>query len=112
MCSMPHRIDDQWERSAACADRGAESARLFFSDDPTEIATAKQVCALCPVITECLDTAIENREQWGVWGGQLFIDGRIASIKRRPGRPPAVPNPDDEIPMLPLPDRHRHLLSR
>ena len=33
-------------------------------------AKAKQVCASCPVQTECRDMARKNRETYGIWGGE------------------------------------------
>ncbi len=30
---------------------------------------AKSVCARCPLITQCLLTAIHNKEEYGIWGG-------------------------------------------
>lgn len=42
---------------------------LFFSEDPTDIATAKSICAQCELCNVCLSTALENGEAWGVWGG-------------------------------------------
>lgn len=30
---------------------------------------AKKFCAPCPVKTECLTLALENNEQFGIWGG-------------------------------------------
>ena len=32
--------------------------------------------------------AIERREPWGVWGGQLFFNGKVLAFKRKRGRPP------------------------
>jgi len=32
--------------------------------------------------------AVARREPWGVWGGQMFLNGRILTTKRRRGRPP------------------------
>ena len=97
-----------WERRAACADV-ADATRIFFSDDLGDISTAKHVCAGCPVLVECLETALDRGEQWGVWGGQLFISGKIVMTKRRRGRPPKHPRPEDQLPQIPLPEHLRHL---
>lgn len=103
--------DLSWERDAACAGATPETARLFFSDELTEIADAKRICAGCPVIVECLDTALARGEQWGIWGGQLFVSGKIVMTKRRRGRPPKTPRPEDQLPQIPLPEHLRHLVS-
>ena len=31
-----------------------------------------------------------RREPWGVWGGELFVNGKIVAQKRKRGRPPKV----------------------
>ncbi len=76
-----------WSR-ARCRDGAATMTELFFSEQLDDIARAKAVCAKCPVVDACLDGAIARREPWGVWGGQLFANGRVLAFKRRRGRPP------------------------
>ncbi|MEA2492731.1 MAG: WhiB family transcriptional regulator, redox-sensing transcriptional regulator, partial [Thermoleophilaceae bacterium] len=56
-----------------------------------DIAAAKQICAGCALIEPCLDGALERREPWGVWGGQLFFNGKVLPFKRKRGRPPKNP---------------------
>ncbi len=97
---------DWWGR-ASCRDNNATLARLFFSEELHDIAAAKRICAGCPVLADCLEGAIERREPWGVWGGQLFLNGRILASKRRRGRPPKSPRPEDQLPEIPIPE---HLL--
>jgi WhiB family redox-sensing transcriptional regulator len=41
----------------------------------------------CPVREACLAGAMERREPWGVWGGELFIAGVVVARKRPRGRP-------------------------
>jgi WhiB family redox-sensing transcriptional regulator len=60
---------------------------LFFSEDPADLGLAKALCAYCPMRGECLAGALQRGEPWGVWGGQLFENGRIIAEKRRRGRP-------------------------
>jgi WhiB family redox-sensing transcriptional regulator len=55
------------------------------------------------VIVECLEGAIERHEPWGVWGGQMFINGKILATKRRRGRPPKLARVEDELPDIPVP---------
>ena len=44
---------------------------------------AKQMCAGCPVKAECLAEALDNRIEWGVWGGMTERERR-ALLRRRP----------------------------
>ena len=52
---------------------------------------------------------MQRREPWGVWGGQLFMNGKMLTIKRRRGRPPKVPRPEDQMPVVPVP---AHLVAQ
>jgi len=73
---------------AACNDGAAGLTDLFFSEDLHDIARAKYLCSTCPLRETCLAGAVERREPWGVWGGELFLNGRVLAQKRRRGRPP------------------------
>lgn len=99
--------DRSWWSEARCRDGNGALSHLFFSEELQDIARAKLICAECPVLAECLEGALERREPWGVWGGQLFLNGRVLASKRRRGRPPKVARPDDELPEVPIPE---HLL--
>ncbi|GAA1394666.1 WhiB family transcriptional regulator [Luteococcus peritonei] len=68
---------------------------IFFSDDMSVVARAKQVCADCPVRQQCLAGALERREPHGVWGGELFEAGAVIERKRPRGRPRKHPLPVD-----------------
>jgi WhiB family redox-sensing transcriptional regulator len=60
---------------------------LWFAESPSDVEFAKALCVDCPVRALCLDGALERREPWGVWGGQLFIQGVVVPRKRPRGRP-------------------------
>lgn len=94
--------DLPWEDIAACR-AVPNAADLFFSEDIGDIAAAKRVCADCSVLAECLEAALDRRELFGVWGGQLFINGKMLTVKRRRGRPPKVARPEDQMPVVPIP---------
>ncbi len=98
-----------WEARAACAGQTGAMTALFFSDELADIACAKNICSDCPVIAECLEAAFTNGEQWGVWGGQLFVAGKVVMNKRRRGRPSKVARPEEQLPIVPFPERLRHL---
>jgi WhiB family redox-sensing transcriptional regulator len=84
---------------ARCFDPRGSYNHLFHSDDPRDIARAKAICVRCTVKDLCLTRALERTEPCGVWGGELLVDGAIASYPRRRGRRPKslVPLEVDEI---------------
>lgn len=65
----------------------AVDAELFFAESPSDLEVAKGLCGSCPMQAECLAGAIERREPWGVWGGELFQQGVVIPRKRPRGRP-------------------------
>jgi WhiB family transcriptional regulator, redox-sensing transcriptional regulator len=103
-----YSADELWLLDAACVELDTAT---FFSDDLDDIAEAKRVCLSCPVRTRCLDAAVERGEQYGVWGGHLFVAGRIVLSKRRRGRPPKTPRPGDVLPEVEVPDIYRRLVT-
>ena len=60
---------------------------LWFAESPADVEFAKALCQECPVRSMCLEGALERREPWGVWGGQLFLQGVVIPRKRPRGRP-------------------------
>jgi len=60
---------------------------LFFAESPADVEYAKTICIDCPIKADCLAGALERREPWGVWGGELFIQGVVVPRKRPRGRP-------------------------
>ncbi len=60
---------------------------LWFSEQTDHIAAAQQLCRSCPLVAACLAGALERREPWGVWGGELFERGAVVARKRPKGRP-------------------------
>jgi WhiB family redox-sensing transcriptional regulator len=86
-----------WQDLGLCNDGSGSMTELFFSEQLDDIAAAKAFCLGCPVKEECLDGAILRREPWGVWGGELFVNGKIVAQKRKRGRPPKI-RPETEAP--------------
>jgi WhiB family redox-sensing transcriptional regulator len=75
-----------WRHAAACLD---EDPELFFPIGNTgpalvQIDEAKAVCRRCEVAAVCLQWALEQNQDSGVWGG-LSEDERRA-LKRRAAR--------------------------
>ena len=65
----------------------ASEVDRWFSESPSELERAKQLCGACPVRVPCLAGALRRREPWGVWGGEIFDSGAIVPRKRPRGRP-------------------------
>ena len=70
-----------------------QEPEIWFADTPTGVEHAKSLCGRCPLATDCLLGAMERREPWGVWGGELFEQGRVVPRKRTRGRPRKYPSP-------------------
>jgi WhiB family redox-sensing transcriptional regulator len=64
-----------------------ENPELWFAERPTDLELAKTFCADCPLREACLAGALERREPWGVWGGEIFERGTVIARKRPRGRP-------------------------
>ncbi len=73
------RPEEHWRRRAACA--GFDTA-FFFPEDEDEAATgAREICARCPVREDCLEYALANRQDEGIWGG--LTGGERRRLRRR-----------------------------
>lgn len=70
-----------------CSDGNGTLSYLFFSEEYVDVQRAKAICSKCSTRSECLASALERSEPWGVWGGELLEDGRICETKRPRGRP-------------------------
>ncbi|HEX2499250.1 MAG TPA: WhiB family transcriptional regulator [Actinomycetes bacterium] len=68
-----------WASYAAC--RTADPDDLFVQGAAQN--RVKSLCLRCPVRTECLADALDNRVEWGVWGGMTERERR-ALLRRRP----------------------------
>ncbi len=64
-----------------------EEPELFFAEAPADVEAAKALCQGCRARIGCLEGALERREPWGVWGGELLLRGTIVPRKRPRGRP-------------------------
>jgi WhiB family redox-sensing transcriptional regulator len=71
---------EDWSMQAGC--RTTQPDTLFVKG--AEQNKAKQVCATCLVRSECLAEALENRIEWGVWGGMTERERR-ALLRNNPG---------------------------
>jgi len=81
---IPGEFDElAWRRSAACRD---VDPAVFFPIGLTgpaiqQIAGAKAICSGCPVRLICLQYALANHHDDGVWGG--YDEGERRELRRR-----------------------------
>jgi WhiB family redox-sensing transcriptional regulator len=92
---LPGASVDKWEWQLLGACRGEET-ELFFHPENTlgarraaREATAKAICAPCPVLERCRAYSLTVREPYGVWGG-LSESERAALLAAR-GNARSVP---------------------
>ncbi|NDZ83291.1 MULTISPECIES: WhiB family transcriptional regulator [unclassified Streptomyces] len=80
-------LDDAIENLEAPVPCRAYDPEVFFAETPADVEYAKSLCRTCPLVEACLAGAKERREPWGVWGGELFVQGVVVARKRPRGRP-------------------------
>ena len=72
-------LSGDWASRGAC--RTGDPDTLFVQGAAQN--RAKAVCMGCPVRTECLSDALDNRVEFGVWGGMTERERR-GLLRRRP----------------------------
>ena len=85
--SALHDLNEQAVTAGAGIPCRENDAELWFAESPSDVEFAKSLCRTCPAVEACLAGAIGRNEPWGVWGGELFIQGVIVARKRPRGRP-------------------------
>ncbi|MFV0425912.1 MAG: WhiB family transcriptional regulator [Beutenbergiaceae bacterium] len=65
----------------------AALADLWFAEGGEAVERAKSLCGGCQLRSACLAGALARSEPWGVWGGEVLIQGRVVARKRGRGRP-------------------------
>ena len=73
-------MNTEWMGRGNCRD---EPPARFFPSDGVGVDAARQVCATCPVKEPCLEYALRNRIDHGVWGGASERERRRILAQRR-----------------------------
>ena len=73
-------MDTDWMGTGNCR---AERPALFFPSDGVGVDTARRICASCPVKEPCLEYALAERIDHGVWGGASERERRRILKARR-----------------------------
>lgn len=69
-----------WMANGACR---AFDPAMFFPSDGVGVDRARRICATCEVKGTCLDYALTNRIDHGVWGGTSERERRRILKRRR-----------------------------
>lgn len=56
---------------------------IFFPSDGLGVQAAQKICEGCPVVESCLEYALANRIDHGVWGGCSERERRRILRRRR-----------------------------
>jgi WhiB family redox-sensing transcriptional regulator len=70
----------EWMAEGNCRE---ESPSVFFPSDGVGVEVARRICATCPVKMECLEYALANGIDHGVWGGASERERRRIARRRR-----------------------------
>ena len=85
--SVPDHERTDWRNEGLCSRPGEDGEDWFPVGAGIEATAAgnhaKAVCWRCPVMERCGQTALENREPFGIWGGLDEAERR--KILRRRG---------------------------
>jgi WhiB family transcriptional regulator, redox-sensing transcriptional regulator len=75
-------METPWMNDGSCRNHPPE---VFFPSDGVGVTLAQRICATCPVREPCLEYALENRIDHGVWGATSERERRrILKARRGP----------------------------
>ena len=77
-------MDSEWMTNAKCRE---VAPTVFFPSDGLGVQEAQRVCAECVVSEACLEYALANRIDHGVWGGKSERERRRILRRRRTAQP-------------------------
>lgn len=75
-----HLHTETWREQALCAQADPDA---WFPERGESARAAKRICVECPVARECLESALANSEQYGIWGGLSEHERRALTRERR-----------------------------
>lgn len=73
-------MDTEWMERGNCKEHPPS---VFFPSDGVGVEVARRICATCPVQAACLEYALRNRIDHGVWGGASERERRRLLRARR-----------------------------
>jgi len=73
-------MTEEWMTKGRCR---TEPPSTFFPSDGVGVEIARRICADCPVKAACLEYALRNGIDHGVWGGTSERERRRIARRRR-----------------------------
>ncbi|HUY43826.1 MAG TPA: WhiB family transcriptional regulator [Acidimicrobiales bacterium] len=73
-------MGSEWMADGKCRDYPAE---VFFPRDGLGVLAAQRICKTCPVMAQCLEYALAQHVDHGVWGGCSERERRRLARERR-----------------------------
>jgi WhiB family redox-sensing transcriptional regulator len=73
-------METDWMVTGKCRELPPD---IFFPSDGLGVQAAQRICAECPVADQCLEYALANRIDHGVWGGCSERERRRILRRRR-----------------------------
>lgn len=73
-------MSTEWMADGKCREYPAGT---FFPRDGVGVIIAQRICATCPVASQCLEYALENHVDHGIWGGKSERERRRLRSSRR-----------------------------
>jgi WhiB family redox-sensing transcriptional regulator len=73
-------MDTEWMQHGLCRQLAPST---FFPSDGVGVEVARRICATCPVQEPCLEYALAERIDHGVWGGASERERRRIAKRRR-----------------------------
>ena len=83
-------MNTEWMARGKCQEVAPD---LFFPSDGMGVLVAQKICAECPVSAACLEYALENHIDHGVWGGCSERERRRILRRRRMSQAVTVVRP-------------------
>ena len=73
-------MDTEWMEHGLCRQLAPST---FFPNDGVGVEVARRICGTCPVQEPCLEYALTERIDHGVWGGASERERRRIAKRRR-----------------------------
>lgn len=83
-------METEWMAKGKCRE---VPPATFFPSDGVGVEVARRICATCPMQAPCLEYALRNKIDHGVWGGASERERRRIARRRRLERAAATPVP-------------------